>query len=357
MSSRVYRSSMIDATVYYILLIVFIAFVFDFINGFHDSANSIATVVGTRVLPPHLAVAWAAFFNFIALWAVGTAVAKTIGKGMIDISIVTPEVILAALIGAIIWNLITWYSGLPSSSSHALIGGYAGAAVAKAGFGAIILAGWTKTILFIFLSPMIGLMLGYSLMVITFWVFRNTGPRRVDKLFRTLQLASSALFSLSHGANDAQKTMGIIVSLLVSANALFAAQTGFLHHFYLPTADEIPFWVKLGAHIAIASGTLFGGWRIVKTMGTRITKLRPVGGFCAETGGAVSILFATAFGIPVSTTHTISGAIVGVGATTRLSAVRWGIATRIVWAWVLTIPASAAMAALTYLLVSFGRTL
>jgi PiT family inorganic phosphate transporter len=343
---------MIDQTVYYVLAIVLIAYIFDFINGFHDSANSIATVVGTRVLAPLTAVVWAAFFNFIALWVVGTAVAKTIGKGMIDINVVTPDVILAALLGAIIWNLITWYFGLPSSSSHALIGGYAGAAITKGGFAAIIPAGWTKTIVFIFLSPLIGLVLGYSLMVITYWLFRDTQPRRVDRLFRVLQLASSALFSLSHGANDAQKTMGIVVSLLVSANVAFATQTGFLHHFYLPNADHIPFWVMLCAHIAIALGTLTGGWRIVRTMGTRITKLRPVGGFCAETGGAVSILLATSFGIPVSTTHTITGSIVGVGATHRVSAVRWGVAGRIVWAWILTIPAAAGMAALAYLIIS-----
>ena len=342
---------MTDATIYYVLAIVLVAFTFDFINGFHDSANSIATVVGTRVLTPVAAVAWAAFFNFVALWAVGTAVAKTIGKGMIDINIVTPDVILGGLVGAIIWNLITWYFGLPSSSSHALLGGYAGAAIMKAGFASIIPSGWTKTIIFIFMSPLIGLLLGYSLMVITFWLFHRTQPGKVDRLFRVLQLASSALFALSHGANDAQKTMGIVVSLLVSANALFATKTGFLQHFYLPNADHIPFWVMLCAHIAIALGTLFGGWRIVKTMGTRITKLRPVGGFCAETGGAISILLATNFGIPVSTTHTITGSIVGVGATQRLSAVRWGIATRIVWAWILTIPAAAGMAALTYLLI------
>jgi PiT family inorganic phosphate transporter len=342
---------MTDTSIYYVLAIVLVAYIFDFINGFHDSANSIATVVGTRVLSPGKAVAWAAFFNFVALWAVGTEVAKTIGKGMIDVSVVTPDVILAGLVGAIIWNLITWYFGLPSSSSHALIGAYAGAAIVAGGFGAIIPSGWTKTIVFIFLSPIIGMLLGFWLMVMTYWIFRNTGPRKVDKLFKGLQLASSALFSLSHGANDAQKTMGIIVSLLVSAQALFASQQGFLHIFYLPNADHVPFWVAFCAHFAIGMGTLFGGWRIVHTMGSRITKLKPVGGFCAETGGAISILMATKFGIPVSTTHTITGAIVGVGATQRLSAVRWGIAGRIVWAWILTIPASAIMAALTYLLI------
>ena len=344
-----------EATIYYVLTIVFIAFIFDFINGFHDSANSIATVVGTRVLKPQLAVLWAAIFNFMALFLVGTAVAKTVGKGMIDVSIVTPDVIFAGLMGAIIWNLITWYYGLPSSSSHALLGAYAGAAVVASGFDAIIPSGWTKTLTFIVLSPVIGMFLGYSMMILTFWIFRKTPPSRVDRLFRVLQLASSALFSFSHGANDAQKTMGIVVSLLVSAKAAFAAQTGWLHIFYLPNADHIPKWVEFMAVFAISLGTLFGGWRIVHTMGTRITKLRPVGGFCAETGGALSILLATKFGIPVSTTHTITGAIVGVGATQRLSAVRWGIAGRIVWAWILTIPASAGIAALTYVLIHVLR--
>lgn len=345
------------STIYYVLLIVGLAFVFDFINGFHDSANSIATVVGTRVLRPQVAVVWAAIFNFAAVFLVGTAVAKTIGKGMIDVSVVTPDVIFSALMGAIIWNLITWYWGLPSSSSHALIGGYAGAAVVKAGFGAIIPAGWTKTLIFIVLSPMIGMLAGWFFMVATFWIFRRTAPRKVDKLFRVLQLASSALFSFSHGANDAQKTMGIVVSLLVSAQAAFATQTGFLHHFYLANADHIPYWIEFGAVLAISLGTLFGGWRIVHTMGSRITKLKPVGGFCAETGGALAILTATHWGIPVSTTHTITGSIVGVGATQRVSAVRWGIAGRIVWAWVMTIPASAGIAALTYLLLSVTRGL
>ena len=342
---------MTDPAVAYVLGIVFIAFLFDFINGFHDSANSIATVVGTRVLSPVAAVAWAAFFNFVALYTVGTAVAKTIGKGMIDISVVTPDVILAGLLGAIIWNLITWRIALPSSSSHALIGGYAGAAVLAGGFDAIIPSGWTKTLVFIFLSPIIGMLAGFWLMVATYWIFRNFRPRKVDRLFRVLQLASSALFSLSHGANDAQKTMGIVVSLLVSANALFVNQTGFLHRFYLPNADHIPHWIEFTAFFALGMGTLFGGWRIVHTMGSRITKLRPVGGFSAETGGAIAILLATKFGIPVSTTHTITGAIVGVGATHRLSAVRWGIAGRIVWAWILTIPAAAGMAAISYLVI------
>ena len=335
----------------YIVIIVAVAFVFDFINGFHDSANSIATVVGTRVLSPIAAVIWAAFFNFMAAFTVGTAVAKTLGSGMIDIAVVDPNVILAGLLGAIIWNLITWYYGLPSSSSHALIGGYAGAAIAKAGFAAIIPSGWTKTLIFIVLSPLIGMLLGYFLMVLVYWLFRRTSPHKVDGVFRRAQLLSAAFFSLSHGANDAQKTMGIIVGLLVSAQAYFAGQTGWLRHLYLRDTNTIPFWVEIGAYTAIALGTLFGGWRIVHTMGSRITKLRPVGGFCAETAGAISILIATRFGIPVSTTHTITGAIVGVGATHRLSAVRWGVAGRIVWAWVLTIPAAAGIGALAILIL------
>jgi PiT family inorganic phosphate transporter len=332
----------------YILAIIAVAFIFDFSHGFHDSANSIATVVGTRVLKPLHAVIWAAAFNFLAAFTVGTAVAKTMGAGMVDVSVVDPNVILGALLGALFWNIITWYFGLPSSSSHALIGGYGGAAVAKAGFGAIIPAGWTKTLIFIVLSPVIGMLLGFGLMVAVYWIFQRTPPGKVDRFFRVAQLASAAFFSLSHGANDAQKTMGIIVGLLASSNALFAAEQGFLHHLYVPNASHIPYWVEIGAYTAIALGTLFGGWRIVHTMGSRITKLRPVGGFCAETGGALSILFATKFGIPVSTTHTITGAIVGVGATTRLSAVRWGVAGRIVWAWILTIPAAASMSAIVW---------
>jgi PiT family inorganic phosphate transporter len=335
----------------YVVAIVAVAFVFDFINGFHDSANSIATVVGTRVLSPIAAVVWAAFFNFMAAFTVGTAVAKTVGAGMIDIDVVDPNVILAGLLGAIIWNLITWFYGLPSSSSHALIGGYAGAAVAKAGFAAIIPSGWTKTLIFIVLSPLIGLFLGYFLMVAVYWVFQRASPHRVDGIFRRAQLLSAALFSLAHGANDAQKTMGVIVGLLVSSQAYFAAETGWLRHLYLQTAETIPYWVEIGAYTAISLGTLFGGWRIVQTMGSRITKLRPVGGFCAETAGAISILIATRFGIPVSTTHTITGAIVGVGATHRLSAVRWGVAGRIVWAWILTIPAAAGIGALAVLIL------
>jgi PiT family inorganic phosphate transporter len=333
----------------YIITIVGIAFVFDFINGFHDSANSIATIVGTRVLKPLTAVVWAAFFNFVAAFTVGTAVAKTLGAGMIDVNIVTPNVILAGLLGAIAWNLITWWYGLPSSSSHALIGAYAGAAVIRAGYAAIIPAGWTKTLIFIVLSPLVGLAAGYVLMTATYWIFRNTTPRRVDSLFRRLQMASAALFSLSHGANDAQKTMGIIAGLLVSSQSAFVGSSDWTRMFYLQSADHIPLWIEMGAYSAIALGTLFGGWRIVHTMGNRITKLRPVGGFAAETGGALAILLATKFGIPVSTTHTITGAIVGVGATNRLSAVRWGLAGNIVWAWFLTIPAAATIGALSLL--------
>ncbi len=338
----------------YVLIIIAIALLFDFINGFHDSANAIATVVGTRVLGPLTAVFWAATFNFIALWAVGTAVAKTIGGGMIDVSVVTPSVILGGLIGAICWNLFTWYLGLPSSSSHALVGGYAGAAVARAGVASIIPGGWTKTLAFIVLSPLIGFFLGSAIMVVTFWLFHRVRPERVNRLFRGLQLASSALFALSHGANDAQKTMGIIVGLLVATNALFAAQTGVLSHLHLTTTNYIPFWVRVAAHAAIASGTLFGGWRIIHTMGSRITRLKPVGGFAAETGGALSILLATGFGIPVSTTHTISGSIVGVGTANRVRSVRWGIAGRLVWAWIFTIPTSAIIAAISYWILAWA---
>lgn len=338
--------------VLYVLIIVAVAFAFDFINGFHDSANSIATVVSTRVLTPGVAVVWAAFFNFAAAFVVGTAVAKTIGKGLIDPSVVDPSVVFAALLGAILWDLITWYLGLPTSSSHALLGGYAGAAIAKAGFGALILAGWVLPIAFIVLSPLLGMALALGLTVGLSWLLRTQRPRPLDKVFRRLQLLSAALYSLSHGANDAQKTMGIIVGLLVSARALFAKQTGWLELFYVPNADRIPLWVELSAYTAIACGTALGGWRIVKTMGTRITRLRPFGGFCAETAGGISILIASRLGVPVSTTHTITGAIVGVGAAQRLSAVRWGVAKQIVWAWLLTMPMSAVIAALAYLVLS-----
>ncbi len=324
-----------------VALVIGVALVFDYINGFHDAANSIATVVSTRVLSPGKAVLWAAFFNFAAAFGFGTAVAKTVGSGMIDITIVTTAVILAGLLGAIVWDLITWWVGLPTSSSHALIGGYAGAAIAKVGTSAIITSGWTKTLIFIVLAPAIGLLLGLSLMIVILWLFRGFAPSRVDKWFRRLQLVSAALYSLGHGANDAQKTMGII------AGALFAG--GFIEEF------RIDMWVVLAAHAAIAAGTLSGGWRIILTMGQKITRLQPVGGFAAETAGAISLFTATALGVPVSTTHTITGAIVGVGATRRLSAVRWGIAGRIVWAWILTIPASALIAAAAfYLLAAVG---
>ena len=335
--------------VYYIVGIVAIAFVFDFINGFHDSANSIATIVGTRVLTPLKAVIWAAAFNFLAAFTTGTAVAKAVGSGFIDVNLLDANLIFGALLGAIIWNLITWFYGIPSSSSHALIGGYAGAAVAAAGLGGIVWGPkWIQTLSFIVLSPLVGMIAGFLLMLSVFWIFRNASARRVDRFFRPGQLLSSALLSWSHGGNDAQKTMGIIVSLLATSNTLFANEQGFLRHLYVRDAQHIPYWVEIGAYTAISLGTLFGGWRIVHTMGSRITRLRPVGGFCAETGGALAISLATHFGIPVSTTHTITGSIVGVGATNRLSAVRWGLAGRIVWAWVVTIPASAIMAAISY---------
>jgi len=336
-------------TVSFVLAIVVVAFIFDFINGFHDSANSIATVVSTRVLSPGWAVVWAAFFNFVAAFGFGTAVAKTMGKGLIDINLVDPQVILAGLVGAIAWDLITWYYSIPSSSSHALMGGYAGAAIAKAGIGALIPGGWLKPILFIFLSPMMGFTLGLLMMVIVGWSFRRAHPHNIDVWFRRLQLFSAAAYSLGHGTNDAQKTMGIVVGLLFSAQAVFANHPWrFLH---ITSVDTIPIWVILWAHAAIALGTLAGGWRIVRTMGQRITKLRPYGGFCAESAGAISLFIASHFGIPVSTTHTITGAISGVGATERFSAVRWGVAGRIVWAWILTIPASAMIAGVAYLIV------
>ncbi|HEU4763650.1 MAG TPA: inorganic phosphate transporter [Gemmatimonadales bacterium] len=340
-----------NATVAYVLAIIAIALVFDFINGFHDSANSIATVVSTRVLTPGVAVVWAAFFNFAAAFTVGTAVARTIGGGLVDPTVVDPALIFAALLGAIVWNLITWLLGLPTSSSHALMGGLGGAAIAKAGLGALQLAGWIKPVLAIFVSPILGLLLGLGLTVGLGWGLHRLPGAPVETAFRRLQLVSSALFSLSHGANDAQKTMGIIVGLLVATQAAFAHQTGWLHHLYLRSADTMPLWVEMSAYTAIALGTAAGGWRIVKTMGTRITKLRPFGGFCAETGGGSCILLASALGVPVSTTHTITGAIVGVGAAQRLSAVRWGVAGRIVWAWILTMPLAAVIAAISYLVI------
>lgn len=323
-----------------VIFVIVVALVFDYINGFHDAANSIATVVSTRVLSPGQAVVWAAFFNFIAAFTFGTAVAKTMGAGMVDVKIVTASVILAGLIGAIVWDLLTWYYGLPTSSSHALIGGYAGAAVAKVGMAALIPAGWTKTLIFIVLAPIIGLVLAFVFMTAILWIFRGFAPSRVDRWFRRLQLLSAAAYSLGHGGNDAQKTMGII------AGVLFAG--GYLTEF------TIPLWVVLAAHAAIALGTLSGGWRIIHTMGSKITRLQPVGGFAAETAGAISLFAATSLGVPVSTTHTITGAIIGVGATRRLSAVRWGVAGQIVWAWILTIPASAFIAAVMYYALSFA---
>src|SRR6187402_978899 len=327
--------------IYIVGSIIFTALIFDYINGFHDAANSIATVVSTRVLSPGKAVAWAAFFNFVAAFGFGTAVAKTVGAGMVDLAIVTQAVIFAGLMGAIVWDLITWYWGLPTSSSHALFGGYAGAAVAKAGFAAVIVSGWTKTLLFIVLAPMIGMGVGLLVMNSIYFFFAQTPPSRVDRWFRRLQLMSAAAFSLMHGANDAQKTMGIIAGALVTGGYL-QMQNGEL---------PIPFWVIMAAHTAIGLGTLTGGWRIIHTMGSKITKLRPEGGFAAETGAAVAIYVATMLGVGISTTHTITGAIVGVGATRRLSAVRWGVARQIVWAWILTIPASATIGALTFLIV------
>jgi PiT family inorganic phosphate transporter len=320
--------------------IVLVALIFDYINGFHDAANSIATVVSTRVLTPGKAVIWAAFFNFVAAFVFGTAVAKTIGSGMVDIHIVTFGVIFAGLFGAIVWDLITWYAALPTSSSHALIGGYGGAALAKAGMAAIIPSGWTLTLEFIVLAPLLGGVLAWLLMTLVVRIVQGHAPSRIDRWFRRLQLFSAAAYSLGHGTNDAQKTMGIIAGLLFTA--------GYLKTFY------IPYWVILMAHAAIALGTLTGGWRIVRTMGSKITKLQPIGGFAAETAGAITLFGSSYLGVPVSTTHTITCAIVGVGATRRLSAVWWGVARRIVWAWVLTIPASAAIGAATYWMIKLA---
>ncbi|HSD36420.1 MAG TPA: inorganic phosphate transporter [Rhodocyclaceae bacterium] len=322
-----------------IIGLIGLALFFDFLNGFHDAANSIATVVSTGVLKPQHAVAWAATFNFIALWVFGTHVAATIGKGIVEPGVVDQYVVFGALVGAVAWNLITWFYGIPSSSSHALIGGIVGATIAKAGVGPLIGAGINKTVLFIVLSPLLGLLLGSAMMVVVAWIFRRFSPRRIDRWFRRLQLVSAAAYSLGHGGNDAQKTIGIIWLLLISAGV-----TG--QH------EDVPSWVIICCYSAIGLGTLFGGWRIVKTMGQGITKLKPVGGFCAETGGAITLFASTALGVPVSTTHTITGAIVGVGSAHRMSAVRWGLAGRIVWAWVLTIPASAVISALAY---EFGK--
>jgi PiT family inorganic phosphate transporter len=342
----------VDTGLVLVGLTVLFALTFDFLNGFHDAANSIATVVSTRVLSPKLAVAWAAFFNFVAAFFLGTAVAKTIGKGMISLDIVTQYVVLAALLGASIWDLLTWWWGMPTSSSHALIGGYAGAAMARAtilhGFGhafeVIIPGGWTKTLIFIVVAPLMGLVLGWCIMIGLYWILQRRTPLGVDTWFRKLQLISAAAYSLGHGGNDAQKTMGIIAGALYTGGILskadFSANWGRFH------------WpIILAAHSAIALGTYLGGWRIVHTMGSKITKLRPVGGFAAETAGAITLFGTALAGIPVSTTHTITGAIVGVGATHRFSAVRWGVAQRIVWAWVLTIPAAGAVAWATFYLV------
>ncbi|MGZ3697949.1 MAG: anion permease [Bdellovibrionota bacterium] len=320
---------------WFVVSIIGVALIFDFMNGFHDAANSIATVVSTRVLRPHWAVLWAALFNFVAFLFFGLHVANTIGKGIVDPSIIDPLVVLSALLGAIFWNVVTWYFGIPSSSSHALIGGLGGAAVAKAGVKALVGAGFWKVSLSIVLSPILGFLLAYFFMFIVSIVFFRFTPRKVDRWGRRMQLVSAAFFSLGHGGNDAQKTMGIIAVLLFSTGRLG------------PTF-HIPLWIVLSCHAAIALGTLFGGWRIVRTMGMKITKLKPVGGFCAETGGALTLFFATGLGFPVSTTHTITGAIMGVGAVTKFSAVRWGVARRIVVAWVLTIPASALVAALAW---------
>ena len=317
-----------------VIFIILLALVFDFLNGFHDAANSIATIVSTRVLTPRQAVAWAAFFNLVAAILFDVHIAKTIGSGLVELAVVNEYVIMAALFGAIAWNLITWYYGIPSSSSHALIGGYGGAAIAKAGFHSIIAIGWVNTMVFIVVAPLLGMFLGYFLQVIVLWIVRHKSYSKVDGVFRRLQLLSAALYSLGHGTNDAQKTMGIITGLLVTVGIL--------------STFHVPFWVVLLSHTAIALGTLFGGWRIVKTMGSKITKLRPSDGFCAETAGGFTLLITAFGGIAVSTTHTIAGAIMGVGATKRLSAVRWGIAGTMIWAWILTIPASALVAALVF---------
>jgi PiT family inorganic phosphate transporter len=327
---------MTSATLVLVAVIILVALAFDFINGFHDAANSIATIVATRVLTPHQAVMWAAGFNFIAVFIVGTGVAKTVGSGMIDLQYVTPYVILGGLIGAITWDLITWWWGLPTSSSHALIGGYAGSAMARVAhlrgidhcFEALVGKAWIETVMFIFLAPLIGMALAYGLMIAVHWMFRSTSPAKMDRYFRRLQLASSALLSFSHGGNDAQKTAGIIAGLLVASGAL--------------KTFEMPKWVIFAAYSSISLGTLSGGWRIVHTMGSRLTRLKPRSGFCAETAAAISILFATEFAhLPISTTHVTAGAIAGVGSIQRLKAVRWGLARNIVWAWVLTIPAAA----------------
>ena len=326
----------VQAALWVVILLVALALVFDFMNGFHDAANSIATVVSTGVLKPTQAVVFAAFFNFVAIFVFHLSVAATVGKGIVQADIVDTHVVFGALSGAIVWNLITWYYGIPSSSSHALIGGIVGAAIAKAGAGVLVAGGILKIVAFIFISPLLGFLFGSLMMVAVAWIFRRTRPNKVDKWFRRLQLVSAGAYSLGHGGNDAQKTIGIIWLLLIA--------TG-----YASSSDASPpLWTIISCYAAIGMGTMFGGWRIVKTMGQKITKLKPVGGFCAETGGAMTLFFATFLGVPVSTTHTITGAIVGVGSTQRMSAVRWGVAGNIVWAWILTIPASAFVAAIGY---------
>jgi PiT family inorganic phosphate transporter len=326
----------VQTALWVVMVLVFLALAFDFMNGFHDAANSIATVVSTGVLKPTQAVLFAAFFNFVAIFIFHLSVAATVGKGIVHPDVVDTHVVFGALVGAITWNVVTWYYGIPSSSSHALIGGIVGAVLAKSGSGALVSAGILKTVAFIFVSPLLGFLLGSLMMVLVAWAFRRSTPSRVDRWFRRLQLVSAGAYSLGHGGNDAQKTIGIIWMLLIA--------TG-----YASAADKAPpTWTVVSCYIAIAAGTMFGGWRIVKTMGQKITKLKPVGGFCAETGGAMTLFIATAMGIPVSTTHTITGAIVGVGSTQRASAVRWGVAGNIVWAWIFTIPAAAFVAAIAY---------
>ena len=325
-----------QAALWVVVMLVALAIAFDFMNGFHDAANSIATVVSTGVLKPTQAVVFAAFFNFVAIFVFHLSVAATVGKGIVHPGVVDVHVVFGALIGAIVWNLVTWYYGIPSSSSHALIGGIVGAVLAKSGSGALVVGGILKIVAFIFVSPLLGFLLGSLMMVLVAWIFRRTRPKRVDRWFRRLQLLSAGAYSLGHGGNDAQKTIGIIWMLLIATGYSSA------------TASEPPIWTIAGCYLAIGLGTMFGGWRIVKTMGQKITKLKPVGGFCAETGGALTLFLATALGIPVSTTHTITGAIVGVGSTERASAVRWGVAGNIIWAWILTIPASAFVAAVAY---------
>ena len=337
---------MAELPIIFAIFIIFAALAFDFVNGFHDAANSIATIVSTRVLTPLQGVAWAAFFNFVAAFTFGTAVARTIGDGLVDVNKVDNLVILTGLIGAIAWDLITWRLGLPTSSSHALIGGYAGAAILKAGWSVLVLSGWIKTLSFIIIAPLLGWVLGSIFMVAILWLFRKWTPANADHLFRRGQLVSAALYSLGHGTNDAQKTMGII------AGVLFTAPN--LRYLVVDTSGHlaIPFWIVLLAHAAIATGTLSGGWRIVHTMGSKITKLIPIGGFAAETAGAVTIFAASALGIPVSTTHTIAGAIVGIGSIRSKRAVHWGVAGRIVWAWILTIPAAAIIAGISYFIIT-----